>query len=90
MFPVLDEKLLQTLENEATAVEKSELEEWFDVARVFRAPRWESRPAATGSNRHIISASVFWKHVGAKDPDLPAPTRERLVLARRVGLIKRI
>jgi hypothetical protein len=32
---------------------------------------------------------VCWKHVNGGDPDLPRPTREMLVDARRMGLVKR-
>jgi hypothetical protein len=37
-----------------------------------------------------VSISLFWKHVDAKDPDLPHPSRGRLVDARRLGLVKRL
>ncbi len=39
--------------------------------------------------KHIVSATLFWKHVNAADPDLPPPTREMLVDAKRMGLVKR-
>ena len=39
--------------------------------------------------RHIVSATLFWKHVNDGDPELPLPTRERMVDARRMGLVKR-
>jgi hypothetical protein len=39
--------------------------------------------------RHMVSATLFWKHVNGKDPDLPRPTREMLVDAKRMGLVKR-
>lgn len=38
---------------------------------------------------HIVSATLFWKNVNGEDPELPRPTRERLVDARRMGLVKR-
>jgi hypothetical protein len=39
--------------------------------------------------RHVVSATLFWKHVNGKDPDLPSPTKELLVDAKRMGLVKR-
>lgn len=87
MFPVLDEDMIQLYLDQATAEDRAELEEWFGVARVVPAHRWKGRPLP--EERHIVSVTVFWKHVGAKDPDLPVPTLERLVHARRMGLIKR-
>ena len=38
---------------------------------------------------HVVSATLFWKHVNGKDPELPRPTREMLVDAKRMGLVKR-
>jgi hypothetical protein len=38
---------------------------------------------------HLVSATLFWKHVNARDPELPLPTREMLVDAKRMGLVKR-
>ena len=43
----------------------------------------------SGAPLHIVSATLFWKHVNEQDPDLPVPTREMLVDARRMGLVKR-
>lgn len=48
-----------------------------------------SNPPSTIPLRHIVSATLFWKHVNEGDPDLPRPTREKLVDARRMGLVKR-
>jgi hypothetical protein len=43
----------------------------------------------SAATRHIVSATLFWKHVNEGDPELPVPTREKLVDARRMGLVKR-
>ena len=43
----------------------------------------------SAATRHVVSATLFWKHVNDGDPELPVPTRERLVDARRLGLVKR-
>ena len=39
--------------------------------------------------KHVLSATLFWKHVNEGDPELPVPTREMLVDAKRMGLVKR-
>ena len=44
---------------------------------------------AFAARRHVVSATLFWKHVNEGDPELPVPTREMLVDARRMGLVKR-
>lgn len=48
-------------------------------------------PAAPAPPRkpHVVSITLFWRHVGSNDPDLPTPCREYLVDARRLGLVKR-
>src|SRR5690606_10885133 len=38
---------------------------------------------------HVVSATLFWKHVAASDPDLPVPSLEYMVDAHRLGLVKR-
>ncbi len=45
--------------------------------------------ALSGRKFEIVSATLFWKHVHPADPDLPVPTRRRMVDARRLGLVKR-
>ena len=44
---------------------------------------------ANAAPRHIVSATLFWKNVNGKDPELPRPTREMLVDAKRMALVKR-
>lgn len=86
IFPVLDEDLLEAYEQGATGEEKREFEEWFGVDRVIPA----EREIVDGPGpRHVVSATLFWKHVNGVDPDLPKPTRELLVDAGRLGLVKR-
>jgi len=41
------------------------------------------------TRKHVVSATLFWKHVNEGDPELPVPTRETLVDAKRMGLVKR-
>ena len=52
-------------------------------------PSSVSRSSVFGTPPHIVSATLFWKHVNGRDPDLPRPTREMLVDAKRMGLVKR-
>lgn len=49
----------------------------------------ESCSPATSLPLHVVSATLFWKHVNEGDPDLPTPDREKLVDAKRMGLVKR-
>ncbi len=49
----------------------------------------ESNNCESPARKHIVSATLFWKHVNGRDPDLPRPTREMLVDAKRMGLVKR-
>ncbi len=44
---------------------------------------------AHATAKHVVSATLFWKHVMGVDPDLPKPTRKRLVMAKQMGLVKR-
>jgi len=92
IFPVLDDELLDAYEAGATEEEKAEFEEWFGVAKIFRADR-ETPPLPDSGlpegSHQVVSATLFWKHVNGADPDLPVPTRELLVDAGRLGLVKR-
>jgi len=54
-----------------------------------RATDLDSGGRESPGRRHIVSATLFWKHVNGRDPDLPRPTREMLVDAKRMGLVKR-
>jgi hypothetical protein len=74
--------------------ERAEFEEWFGVEKVHPPSRGTGektapRRAEERSGRHIVSATLFWKHVNGEDPELPRPTRELLVDAKRLGLVKR-
>jgi len=87
IFPVLGEDLLEAYAQGVSAEERQEFEEWFGVDHVVG----EGVPGVAdgGGRRSVVSASLFWKHVNGRDPDLPEPTREMLVDARRMGLVKR-
>jgi hypothetical protein len=94
IFPVLDEDHLEQYEASVTREEREEFEGWFGINEIFPAPRITTSVATTpqpdqAPRPQLVSATLFWKHVGAKDPELPRPSREFLVDARRLGLVKR-
>ena len=90
VFPILTEEMLDAYEAGCTRVERTRYQEWFGVERVIPAEgRCATGARGAGGLRHVVSATLFWKCVTAADPDLPKPTRERLVLAKRLGLVKR-
>ena len=84
IFPILTDEHVDDFKAEATAEEVAELAEWFEVARII--------PPVGGfaSGRHIVSATLFWKNLEPDDPDLPPPSRYRILHARRLGLVKRL
>ena len=38
---------------------------------------------------HIVGVSLFWKHAKECDPDFPEPTRELMMNAKQLGLVRR-
>lgn len=75
-----------------TQEEAAEFEEWFGIGETISGRKIESpgsEEQAFQVPRHIVSATLFWKHVTGDDPELPRPTRETLVDARRMGLVRR-
>ncbi len=103
IFPVLTDEMVAEYEALRTAEEAAQFEEWFGIERKWRGDSrfqiQDSSVRCSGVNsvsevkpkgpRHIVSTTLFWKHVMGTDPDLPVPTRERLVMAKRLGLVKR-
>jgi hypothetical protein len=100
IFPVLDDEMLGHFRQEANEAERREFEGLLGTASVHRAGtdgiggeaagrRDGVAPQAGrkegGGRRHIVSAALFWKHVNGKNPELPRPTREMLVDARRMA-----
>ncbi len=73
-----------------TNEERVEFEEWFGI-QTQDAKTQDARPEErpSGTRRHIVSATLFWKHVNGDEPELPRPTRESLVDAKRMGLVRR-
>lgn len=95
IFPVLEEEMIATYQKGVSEGERADFEEWFGVKTIKERGRpaqcreFDAGEAPTLLEKHIVSATLFWKHVNDTDPDLPVPTREKLVDARRMGLVKR-
>jgi hypothetical protein len=79
VFPIFTDEMVEEFERRATKAERAELEMFHGVAKVFNA---QNKP-------HIVSVSLFWKHVRESDPDLPEPTRELMMNAKQLGLVRR-
>jgi hypothetical protein len=79
VFPVLSEAQVSEFQQFATDVEREVLDDWCGVARVVN-PR---------SGKHLVAASLFWKHAHKDDGDLPEITREVMQNAKKLGLVKR-
>ena len=77
----------------ATTRDREEFEDWFGISEIRRnVLTFENDSLDTASppkKKHIVSVSLFWKHVNGADPELPLPNRELLIDARRLGLVKR-
>jgi hypothetical protein len=95
IFSVLDEEMMDAYWAAANDIEKAEFEEWFGVKEINErgslAHRREINVGETPTllEKHIVSTTLFWKQVNEGDPELPVPTREKLMVARRMGLVKR-
>ena len=79
VFPVLNEAQVSEFQQSATDVEQELLDDWCGVAGVVN-PR---------SGKHLVAASLFWKHAHKDDGDLPEITREVMQNAKKLGLVKR-
>jgi hypothetical protein len=91
IFPVLSDEMLDAYRQGASGAELAQYDEWLGVERICPAKGRKAQPPdGVGKTKpHVVSATLFWKHVIGADPDLPKPTRERLVMAKRMGLVKR-
>lgn len=90
IFPIFSEEMLRKFRIEVKKKEREELDGWFGVERIARpVKRAATGRRARGEREHVVSATLFWKHILAADPELPIATLERLVMARRLGLVKR-
>ncbi|MES2475491.1 MAG: hypothetical protein V4640_06905 [Verrucomicrobiota bacterium] len=79
VYPIFADSQVESWRAAATPAEHAQLEEWCGVARVVNA-----RPAA-----HLVAVSLFWKNSHAAHPELPLPTRERMMTAATHGLADR-
>ena len=91
IFPMLSDEMLDAYRAGVSEKERGQYEEWLGVERIVpAASRKVQSPEGMGKSKpHVVSATLFWKHVNGADPELPVPTRERLVMAKRLGLVKR-
>ena len=62
IFPVLDDMLLNAYRQGVGDEERREFEGWFGVERVVGGRADDGRVCESGP-RHIVSATLFWKHV---------------------------
>ncbi|WP_367871107.1 hypothetical protein [Luteolibacter sp. Populi] len=88
IFPLLDDSMIEAFEAGVTTAEREEFAEWFEVKEIHR-PDGKGNDAHESPEKHVVSVTLFWKHVNGGDPDLPVPTRDLLIDARRLGLVKR-
>ena len=91
IFPMFSDEMLDAYRAGVSKKERGQYEEWLGVERIVpAASRKVQSPEGMGKSKpHVVSATLFWKHVNGADPELPVPTRERLVMAKRLGLVKR-
>ena len=91
VFPVLSDEMLDAYRQGASGAELAQYDEWLGLERIYPAKDRKTQPpdGTAKTKPHVVSATLFWKHVNGADPNLPAPTRERMVMAKRMGLVKR-
>lgn len=81
IFPHLSEEMLDDYEASVTPAEKQELTSYFAVREIHNAQPLK---------KHIVSTCLFWKDSHLANPDLPTPSKDRLLRAARYGLVKRV
>lgn len=77
--------MLETFELQSTMEQRAKYEEWFGIEKFFSSQRQHQ----TSAIKHYLSVTLFWKQVNAGDPELPKPTKDLMINARRYGLVKR-
>jgi len=70
---------------ESSDSQQNRYNQWLSQGKFSPSP---IRNQARKSN-HCVSATLFWKHVNGDDPDLPTASRERMIMSKRLGLVKR-
>jgi hypothetical protein len=88
IFPLLDDNMIAAFEAGVTAAEREEFAEWFEIKEIHQSSKI-GHDHQENPSKHVVSVTLFWKHVNGGDPELPVPTRELLIDARRLGLVKR-
>lgn len=92
-FPILDESMIEASEFGMSDLDRRDFDNWFGTNRIVRPPLAANdagdSPGAAGKKKHVVAVTLFWKHVNGEDPELPVPTRQLLIDARRLGLVKR-
>lgn len=83
IFPVISGVMLDAYQRSVSDDDRNCYEDWLMVGDIHLSGRMVQ------GAQHCVSATLFWKHVNGDDPDLPVPTREMMVNARRDGLVKR-
>jgi hypothetical protein len=78
-FPIFTDEMVDDFQLQATPEERARMEDFYGVERVIAA---QQKP-------HIVTISLFWKPVSATAPELPTPTRDIMLRAIELGLVKR-
>lgn len=81
IFPFLSEEMLDDYEASVSKADKAELDDFFHIDEIHNPQ--PDKP-------HAVSTCLFWKDGYTTNPDLPAPSKDRLIHAARYGLIKRV
>jgi hypothetical protein len=89
IFPTMSDEFIDSYESQSTETDHRQFDDWLTVARVIPPATRKVLKPSKDQPRRIVSATLFWKHVKAVDPELPKPTLENLVMARQYGLVKR-
>jgi hypothetical protein len=85
IFPVMDDHMLESYEQQVFPEKKVEYEELLGIQKILTSKRFVQDSGV----RHYLSVALFWKNVNAADPELPRPNKDLMVNAKRYGLVKR-
>lgn len=78
-YPILNESQIADYESIATADEQTKLDGWCAVARKAN-PR---------ESVHLVTVSLFWKHLTAEESEFLVTDRQQMMDAVVLGLISR-
>jgi len=79
IFPVLDDEMVESYVNGASAEEKAAIEELFAVEEIHNRRKCE----------HVIATSLFWKPASIGETEYPMPSREVMMDPQSEGLSSR-